>query len=175
MLDWIFLTDKVQAKFKELGTQSPTVRRAIDAFARVLLNRIKMGFRTSRSPAGASWKPLNPKLTRTGQPLVDTGRLRNSVGSRRDGDAVVIGTNLRTPKGGYSLGAVHQFGAVIVPQKAKFLVWSPKGGKGLIFAKRVTIPARPFMPVTANGIVDLPPAWAQSALKAMAAALEVAA
>lgn len=172
MIKFSLLTTQVDAKIHELGTQSPAVAHAVDAFARVLQTRIKMGFRTSKSPDGVQWKALNPKLTRTGQPLVNTGHLRDSVLSRRDGDAVIVGTNLRVPHGSASLGAVHQFGAVIVPVKAKLLAWHGPG-KGFFFAKKVTIPARPFMPMDAAGQVHLPPEWAQSALTAMAKALQV--
>ena len=167
------IADKVEAKFAELGPNSPKTLRALEAFARVLRTRIQMGFRMSRSPWGQTWAPLNENLTRRGQPLVNTRRLYGSVGVRRDGNGIRVGTNLRTPTGGHSLGAVHQFGATITPKAGKFLVWSPAGSKGLVFAEQVTIPARPFMPIRPNGQVDLPQDWARSALSAMARALEL--
>lgn len=172
MLKWEVLADKVEARFAELGTQSPQVLKAIDAFARVLLTRIKMGFRTSRDPWGRTWAPLNKNLTRVGQPLRNTGRLLGSITARRQGDAVVVGTNLRVAKGDAALGAVHQFGADIKPVHGKYLVWAGPA-KGLIFAKEVHIPARPFMPLDANGALSLPEPWANSALQAMARALEL--
>lgn len=167
------IADKVEAKFAELGPNSPKTLRALEAFARVLRTRIQLGFRMSKDPWGGSWKPLNPTLTRKGQPLVNTRKLYSSVGVRRDGNGIRVGTNLRTPTGGHSLGAVHQFGATIKPKAGKYLVWAPAGAKGLVFAEQVTIPARPFMPIRPNGQVDLPQAWAKSALSAMARALEV--
>lgn len=173
MIKFQALAGKVQARFTELGTNSPQVLRALDAFARVLRTRIQLGFRMSRSPWGQPWAPLNPNLTRKGQPLLNTRRLYSSVGVRREADAVVVGTNLRTPGGDHSLGAVHNFGATIRPKKGKYLVWAPQGSKGLVFAEEVTIPARPFMPIRPNGTVDLPQPWAQSALQSMARALEL--
>lgn len=175
MIRWQLLADQVEARFRELGTHSPAVMRALDAYARVLRTRIQLCFRMSRSPTGQAWRPLNPRLTRTGQPLRNTGRLYGSIGARRAGNAILVGTNLTTPGGDHNLGAIHQFGAHIEPKAGDYLVWSPPGMKGLVFAKSVTIPARPFMPLDAAGRVALPQAWAQSALTAMSNALEKAA
>lgn len=173
MIKFQAIADKVEATFTQLGTNSPKVLRALDAFARVLRTRIQMGFRMSRDPWGNSWAPLNPVLTRQGQPLLNTRRLYGSVGVKRDGNAIKVGTNLRTPGGDHNLGAVHQFGATIEPKKGKFLRWAPAGAKGFVFAQQVTIPARAFMPIRPNGQVDLPAPWAKSALSAMARALEL--
>lgn len=47
-------------------------------------------------------------------------------------------------------GAVHQFGATITPKKTGGKLAFSIGGKK-VFANRVTIPARPFLPFTASG------------------------
>lgn len=173
MIKFQAIADKIEARFRELGTTNPLTLRALDAFARVLRTRIQLGFRMSRTPWGQPWAPLNPNLTRRGQPLRNSGALYGSVGVRRTGDAIVVGTNRRTPQGDHNLGAIHQFGANIKPKNGKFLVWAVPGRKGLVFAEEVTIPARPFMPIRPSGQVDLPPDWARSALSAMARALEL--
>lgn len=179
MIKFQVLADQVEEKFRELGTQSPQVRRAVDAFARVVRTRIQMGFRTARSPQGAPWRKLN-SFFRAGQPLRNTGRLYGSIQARRQGDAVVIGTNLRTPDGRHNLGAIHQFGAIVNPTAGPGRTWRgrllgpiPTAAKGFVFLKRAVIPARPFMPLDPVGRVNLPPAWAQSALQAMAKALDL--
>lgn len=179
MIRFLLLADQVEARLRELGTDSPQTRLAVDAFARVLRTRIQMGFRTGRSPSGAPWRPLNP-FFRVGQPLRNTGRLYGSIQARRVGDAVLVGTNLRTPDGHHSLGAIHQFGAVVEPRqgpgqtyRGRLLGPIPTATRGFVFLKRAVIPARPFMPMTASGRVDLPPEWARSALQAMARALEL--
>lgn len=174
MIDYAILTAKVDAKFADLGTHSPKIMAALDAFARVLLTRIRLGFKLGQAPDGTPWKPLNKELTRTGQPLRNTGRMQASFTSRRDGDGVLVGSNLRIPGRASSLPAVHQYGMTIKPVKGKYLIWARPGGKGMIFAKQITIPARPMMPLTASGAVDLPLPWAQSALKAMANAMDLA-
>jgi phage gpG-like protein len=142
---------------------------ALDAFARVLLTRIKLGFKTGTAPDGSKWK----KTWRNGQPLRNTGRMAGSFTSRRDGDAIVVGSNLRIPGRATSLPAVHQYGMTIKPVNGKYLVFARPSGKGLVFAKQVVIPARPMMPLDSAGNVAIPAPWMQSALVAMAKALEV--
>jgi len=172
-------TAAIEAKFAELGTNSPTVMRSLDAFARVLRTRIQLGFRNSTAPSGLAWKGLNP-FFRRGQPLMNTRRLYGSVQVRRDGDGVVVGTNLRTPGGEFSLGAIHQFGAIVKPKagpgktfRGRLLGPIPTAGKGFVFLRQAVIPARPFMPMDSNGNVVLPAAWAKAALNSMGRALEL--
>ena len=154
------------------------VRRALGALGRVLVTRIKLGFQSGTAPHGAPWRPL---VLRAGQPLLDTGRLRNSITSKIDGDRVLVGTNLTYSHDGktWSAGRVHQFGATVLPVKAKMLR-VPFGGsvggakpKGFLFLEKAVIPARPFMPLNKAGNVDLPESWKVSALNAMAAVLEL--
>lgn len=161
----------VAAKFKELSSTSPQMLRALEAFARVLRTRVQLAFRQGKSPSGKAWPALK---FRQGQPLRDTGRLYGSIVARRDGDGVVVGTNLKLPNNGNSLGAVHQFGMTIKPKTKPFLVFPVAGKKGFVFARQVTIPARPFMPLDSQGEVALPPAWEKAAVASMARALGVA-
>lgn len=172
-------TEAIEAKFAELGTNSPVVLRSLDAFARVLRTRIQLGFRNSTAPSGLAWKGLNT-FFRSGQPLMNTRRLYGSIQVRRDGDGVVVGTNLRTPDGNYSLGAIHQFGATVKPLagpgktfRGRLLGPIPTAAKGFVFLRQAVIPARPFMPMDSAGNVVLPAAWAKSALGAMGRALEL--
>ncbi len=171
MFNWTVNTAKLDAKIAALSTPGPSMMRALDAFARVLMTRIQLTFRAASSPWGVAWKALK---FRQGTPLRNTNRLYGSVQTRRDGEGVLVGTNLKLPNNPNSLGAVHQFGMTIKPKLGKFLVFSAPGHKGLVFARQVTIPARPFMPIDIAGQVVLPPAWEKSALGAMAVALELA-
>ncbi len=63
----------------------------------------------------------------TAKPLLDTGRLRNSVTFRSGADFAEIGTNV-------AYGAIHQFGG--------------KAGRG----RRTTIPARTFLATKQRGL-----------------------
>lgn len=150
------LTAQVQQRLQQITDGGGSAKGALSAFGRVVLNRIRLGFRAGRSPYGQAWAPL--KL-RAGQPLRDTGALQRSITMSATGNEVVIGTN--------RVGArVHQFGATIVPVRAKVLAFPGPGG--MIFAKRVVVPARPFMPINPAGDMALPPSWAEAGLKAMA-------
>lgn len=145
------------------------VTAALAALGRVIVNRIKLGFRSGTDPYGIPWKP---PVLRKGQPLVDTGRLRSSISSRVIGQEVEVGTNL-------IYAPIHQFGGTIRAKNAPFLVF-PFGGSaagsapfGYLRKKSVYIPQRRFFPINAAGQVELPGAWATSALASMAAALKL--
>lgn len=155
---WQLLASQVEAKLAKMQLGGAERGKALGALGVALSNRIRLCFRLGTSPWGVPWKPLNPKF-RTGQPLRDTGRLQRSINSQTQGDAVVVGTNVR-------YAATHQFGATIFPKNAEHLAAGTAGG-GVAFLKKAVIPSRPFMPLVA-GAVQLPPAWARSALTAMA-------
>lgn len=154
-------------KLHELQQRTGNIAPALNTVGRKIQTRVKMGFSRGVSPYGEQWKPL--KL-RDGQPLRDKGNLLSSITYKVAGAGndqyVDIGTNRRVEWKGnvYSLGAIHQFGAVIVPVHAKFLRFM--GPNGIIQAKRVVIPARPFMPIKAGQFV-LPDQWATDTLKAL--------
>ena len=138
-------TTDVTELLAQLRERTSDTRPAMAAIGRYLLSRIQMGFRTGKDPWGDAWKPLK---FRSGQPLRDTGRLRNSISYQATADEVTVGTNVK-------YAAVHQFGAVIKPKTAKALVF--KAGGQTIFARKVTVPARPFMPIGK----PLPESWEQ--------------
>tara|TARA_R110002020_G_scaffold15555_35_gene55431 strand:- start:9544 stop:10041 length:498 start_codon:yes stop_codon:yes gene_type:complete len=85
------------------------------------------------APDGTPWKE-----NRTGTPILhQTGRnLLDSVAFVSDADSAEWGAT-------WEFAHVHQDGAVIEPRTAKMLRF--KGPNGVIFAKKVTIPARPFV------------------------------
>ena len=103
-------------------------------------------FQTGTDPAGQRWRALNPAYAAGRRypdlPILqqagDRGGLRGSISFRTDAAAstVTVGSNK-------VYAAVHQFGAVITPKAAPALVFR-LGGR-LVHAKRVTIPARPYL------------------------------
>lgn len=95
------------------------------------------------SPDGAKWP-----LTKDGRPalFVSGTHLDRSI------DYAASGTEARWGTGW--IGArVHQFGAVIKPKGAKALHFKFAGKD--VFAKKVTIPARPYLGVSADNARDL--------------------
>lgn len=156
------LAGEVEAKLKEMQAAGADMRPAWRAVGAYVLSRIQLGFRVSRSPWGVPWTPLS---SRTGQPLKNTGvNLLKSITSREDADGATIGTNK-------FWAPVHQFGATIIPKNAQRLVFQINGVP--VFAKSVTIPARPFMPITPAGKVDLPVSWQKGILERLAKHLGV--
>jgi phage virion morphogenesis protein len=88
---------------------------------------------TKTSPDGAAWPP-NREGTST---LLATGRhLRDSVAFIASASSVEVGAS-------WEFAHIHQFGATISPKNARFLSFV-SGGKRVV-AKKVTIPARPFV------------------------------
>jgi len=76
------------------------------------------------------------------QDLVDTGTLMSNW-------QIVVDEQLANYTGGYvgtnlPYAAIHEYGGVIRPKKAKTLVWTDKDGV-VHFSKLVTIPARPYL------------------------------
>jgi phage virion morphogenesis protein len=133
------------------------IRSAIDRLVKLsgnmapLLKRIGLGmvdvthqhFLDGKDPHGAAWKALRPDYAaeKKGPGILREkamrGGLMGSITFQLAGsNAVAWGTNKK-------YGAVHQFGAVIRPVKAKNLVFHI--GKRVVRCKQVVIPARPYL------------------------------
>jgi phage gpG-like protein len=103
-------------------------------------------FAESKDPYGNAWPPLK---IRQGQPLLDTGRLRNSISGRANGStSFVVGTNVKYAR-------LQNFGGTVTPKQAKSLAF--KVGNRMVFTKSVKVPARPFFPKQV-----LPKLWADA-------------
>ena len=120
--------DAVKRKLSKLQDLGPL----LDAIGGALETTTKERFQSGTAPDGTSWKPVR----RGGKPLVDSSRLVQSISRQRSGNTVQVGTNV-------IYGAIHQFGGEIKPKKAKVLHFQIDGNS--IFARKVTIPARPFL------------------------------
>lgn len=172
---------KVQAKIAQLA--GADMKPAFEAVGRVIATRVRLCFKLGIDPWGSPWVAIKwraPRRTndrkrlsatgrrqaaanaagKAGQPLRDTGRMNRSITSVADATGVTVGTNVKYAR-------VHQHGATIVPKTAKRLVFPGPDGT-LIFAKKVTIPARPFLPLRPNTTtVALPPDWSVSVVRAL--------
>jgi phage virion morphogenesis protein len=161
----------VQTALAKLAGQIANRTPMLDAIGADLKKRVQLNFRNSQSPEGVAWEPLK---SRSGKPLLDSGRLRDSIDSQTNGDGVSIGTNV-------IYAAVHQFGHTFNRQARQHTLnfrQTRNGNVGNRFvranranfsqqvtigAHSVTIPARPFLPT--NG---LPPAWQDSIVRIIA-------
>lgn len=87
------------------------------------------------APDGGAW-PANIEGTSI---LFRTGALAQSVAHQVSGNQVMVGSNL-------VYAAIHQFGGKIEPKSANSLAFSVGGA--MVFAKSVTIPARPWLGIS---------------------------
>lgn len=133
----------------------------------VMENSIRQRFRDGRGPGGIPWIPSNraradaaPKKgvvgPQRGATLIKSGALSTGISSEVSGQSVTAGVQAGTKSAKYA--RTHQFGATIVPRVAKFLVFNIPG-VGLVFAKKVTIPARPFVGIDAGDVEALTEVW----------------
>jgi phage gpG-like protein len=179
------------AKLKAFDSAVGDMRPVFDIVGNKLLNRIRLCFKLGVDPWGSPWQAIKwraPSVKQAtgkfggtwdkrkkdgsldytdkgrkqmqsnasgkpGQPLRDTGRLQRSISALADGNGVTIGTNLVQAR-------LQQFGGTIVPKRAKVLAFPGPDGE-LIFTKKVTIKARPYLPLRRGTppAVDLPPSW----------------
>lgn len=111
-----------------------------------LVASTKLRFEDGVEPGGAPWRPSIRAKTGAGQTLRDTGRLMASITRVAEPRRVIVGTNTR-------YAAVHQFGSTIRAKTAKGLRF--KIGNRFVVRRQVTIPARPFLGVSAADVAAL--------------------
>lgn len=115
-------------------------------------------FRHSKDPYGKAWKPL---ALRVGKPLLDTGRMRNSVTTQPYGRGFRL--TIATQYAG-----THQYGATITPKNPggslRFKVESRAKGRKTtsrwFFLKKAVIPRRQMIPMSSTG--GLGPIWGKA-------------
>lgn len=112
-------------------------------------------FAGERAPDGTPWAPLNPLYAEVKRgpgilrgPDWSRSGLNNSLTYQAAGWEVAIGSNK-------VYAAIHQFGGTIRPVRAKVLVMRTAGGRVWGTAKSVTIPARPYLGLSAEDARDV--------------------
>lgn len=110
----IYGLDVIQRRLHAIGGVLTGTKPILTEIGEATVESTKLRFKSSGpSPDGVPWKPLSAstirnrrkgKGTGSAMPLLDTGRLRNSITKRVDSNSVFIGTNVE-------YAAVHQFGA----------------------------------------------------------------
>lgn len=143
----------LQAAFQQLQGRLGNISPVLQAIGEDVMERTKQRFSTSTGPDGSTWKPNAPAtlaryLAQRGGKLRKKGGGLNKRGQTllankkpligQSGDLmrqfhVLLAANSVTVANSMVYAAIHQFGG--------------QAGRG----HKVTIPARPFLPVTANG------------------------
>ncbi len=111
---------QVKAMLSQLQERAKDCKPAFNLIGQIVRNSIIKNFMEGGRPT--KWKLSKRAIKQSGQTLLHTGRLRDSINSKAFANRAEVGTNV-------IYAAIHQFGG--------------KAGRG----KKVTIPARPFLMV----------------------------
>lgn len=126
---------------RAMGDTTPVMR----AIGVGLVEGTHQRFESATDPQGQPWAALNPDYapTKRGPGILREsamrGGLMGSITFRASPGSVEVGTNK-------IYAAVHQFGATIQPREASHLVF--RLASGVVHARSVTIPARPFLGIS---------------------------
>lgn len=162
-----FSDDEVAAAVRALGRLGRDLRPLMDDIGEHLVNstqdRILAG---GPAPDGARWPAWNPlyaagRSAKGGGMLNLSGVLRATIEKEAGRRSVRVGSNR-------IYAAIHQFGGTIRPKNAKALKFR-MGGRFFALAS-VTIPARPFLGVSADDAAEIRALFADHVSRATARA-----
>lgn len=146
----------LQVSLAGLSTFGEEAKRRLGAEG---IRQIHDSFAKSRDPYDRSW----PAQSRSGQTLLDRGRLRASFSSQPTAAGFRIGTRVK-------YAAIHQYGGIIKAKHAPYLWFKvetsrqfrstktgarfkrPRAGYQWIRVKKVTIPQRQMVPEGQLGV-----------------------
>jgi len=131
-----FDTVKLDSRLMRLAQTLTDVTPMLEEIGMIGERTIKRNFKDGGRPD--KWPTSTRARKQGGQTLMDTGNLRSSVSHQVMGKEVAVGSNVL-------YGPIHHFGGTIRPKSGKYLRFPNPSGEGWIFAKSVTIPARPWL------------------------------
>ncbi|MBS7541488.1 phage virion morphogenesis protein [Ancylobacter lacus] len=140
--------DAVVSGLARLVAASVDLRAPLANIGQVVRQSTIDRFAREVSPAGVPWAPLNPEYRagKKGPGILRENRRLSDIVWQLGGNAVQVGSSVVYAR-------VHQFGAVILPKTAAALVFS-LGGR-IVHAMRVIIPARPFLGLSAEDLIEI--------------------
>lgn len=107
------LTDtQLDVKLTQIAFNVGNLTPAFKEIGMSVTSLVQLGFRESINPYGQPWAAIRPRRDGSRKPLLDTGRLRNSITYNADKKSVRIGTNVK-------YGEQHQIGLGV--KKRSFL------------------------------------------------------
>ncbi len=127
-------------KFENLDTESK--KKLNDKIAGVLEGNVISRFQKQVDPEGNKWA----SNLRGGQILTLRGFLQKSITSQADENIAEVGTNVK-------YGAIHQYGGTIKARLKNFLCFNVN--QSWVKKKSVTIPARPYLGLSAQDESDI--------------------
>lgn len=104
-------------------------------------------FEKEEDPTGKKWKASARAMAEGGKTLDKESQLKDSIDYAATPDKVMVGSNLPYAR-------IQQKGGTIKPKKGKYLKFKGLSGKD-VFVKEVTIPARPYLGVSADDMEEV--------------------
>ena len=147
----------VVSALARLSQKAANLRPAMENIGAALVSNILLLFKDGETPEGEKWPALK---YRVGQPLRNQGHFMAGITHVAEDSSVAVG-----PAQEFFYAAIHNFGGEIFPKKGKYLVFNI--GDAKVFATKVTIPKRQFMPDE-----KLPDEWEQDVLDVVTQFLE---
>lgn len=135
----------LQRQLDALLTRTRQLRPLMETIGAYLDYSTKRRFLRGEAPDGSRWLPSHRVLESGGQTMVDSGRLRDSYQWHATDTTVEEGTNV------IYAGILHSGGKIEAKGKALHF----KIGGRSIFAKSVTIPARPALGINNDDITEI--------------------
>lgn len=135
---------QVSSAFRLSRARAQDPRPALRSISRAGVNQTRDRFLRGVDPEGRTWKAGRKA---SGKTLIWKGLLLRSISDRPPTlNSVEWGSNL-------IYAAPHQFGATITPKTAERLTFQ-LGDGGWISAKKVTLPARPFLGINSENLAE---------------------
>ncbi len=152
---------QIQAKLRKLIALGSDLSGIMQDIATLGEASTRERFNTEIGPDGKRWKRSIRAQINGGKTLTQDGHLGDSIGKSSGHDFAKWGVNR-------VYAAIHQFGGTIKPKRAKTLRFKLANGE-FISTKSVTMPARPYLGISAGDeadIMDLVQARIQGVLNA---------
>ena len=99
--------DEALLKLRMLAAKGEDLSPLLDELGEDEVTRVMLRFENSEAPDGSIWEDLK---VRDGKPLMNTGRLYQSVVAHVANDSLQVGTNV-------SYAPYHQFGTEHIPAR----------------------------------------------------------
>lgn len=137
---------EVRRAIDGLISAAVNLQPALDEIGTMLVAATQQRFERGEAPDGARWPESIRAREEGGQTLIDRGHLRDSITHRASAEEVEVGTNVL-------YAATHQFGATIRARNARHLKF--RLGDRFVSKTEVTIPARPFIGISADDRAEI--------------------
>lgn len=154
-------TAELQEAIAGLAAVMRAPERVMGTIGEALITSTQERQRRGIAPDGSAWPALNPGYAAEkagSQMLRESGRLMGSLSHRASGNTVVVGTNV-------IYAGIHQFGGTILPKSKRALSFII--GDRRVIARKVTVPARPFLGISAEDREEIRDIFILAARRAM--------